>query len=515
MSELAAPFRRVGPYLVLQLSGAGGMGRVDVVLSTRPGGFTKVCVLKRMLPELRSPEQEARFRREASIALRMSHGAIAQTLDVEEIDGELCLLQEFVHGTNLAYLEQRAAGSGERLPVPLVLHVASEIARALAYAHSFEGGGVIHRDVTPDNIMLSFSGEAKLVDFGIAKSVVEQPLTEVGMVVGRPLYTAPEVLAGREADARADVYSLGVVLWQALSGETFPDLLPGAANVRPPSSANPAVSTAVDAIVSKAVAVRPEDRFQRAEDLQEALAGCVPHGYLASKELATFLARHFNVDRERRGLAEDIEMGRRILAAEQELRPPTAVSDAAASAVGWSGGHPRLRRRVAPLIGVGLVLAAVIAGGWRANRRPSVVHHTDSRPLPLAPPPGPSPAVVPPSRPPVSRVAEVSAPDHNFGTRRTGRSTDHPGPTRNSAALLRDADRSFKSGDLTGAMALARQAAHEGAGGGAHLMMGKIFYARNQLAEAEAEFERARQASQPEAARYLDMVREDRGRAPR
>ena len=220
MSDIAeTPFRRFGPYAVLQLSGAGGMGRVDVVVSTRLGGFTKVCVLKRMLPELRTPEQEARFSREASIALRMSHGAIAQTLDVVEIEGELCLLQELVHGTTLAHLERRAEGASERLPVPLVVHVASEIARALAYAHSFEGGGVIHRDVTPDNIMLSFSGEAKLVDFGIARSVVEQPLTEVGMVVGRPLYTAPEVLAGGEADARSDVYSLGVVLWQGLSGD--------------------------------------------------------------------------------------------------------------------------------------------------------------------------------------------------------------------------------------------------------------------------------------------------------
>src|SRR5271154_5190667 len=125
-------FRRVGSYVLLQLSGAGGMGRVDVALSERPGGFTKVCVLKRMLPELRTPEQEARFRREASIALRLSHGAIVQTLDVVEIDGELGLIQEFIQGTTLAHLRKRAAGANEAIPVGLILYGGVESARAFA-----------------------------------------------------------------------------------------------------------------------------------------------------------------------------------------------------------------------------------------------------------------------------------------------------------------------------------------------------------------------------------------------
>jgi hypothetical protein len=479
------------------------MGRVDVVLSPRPGGFTKVCVLKRMLPELRTPEQEARFRREASIALRMSHGAIAQTLDVVETDGELCLLQEFIHGTTLAHLEQRAAGANERLPVPLVVHMASEIARALAYAHSFEGGGVIHRDVTPDNIMLSFSGEPKLVDFGIAKSVTEQPLTEVGMVVGRPIYTAPEVLAGREADARSDVYSLGVVLWQALAGDTFPDLLvPGAEPVTAPSRHNPAVSGELDAVALKAIATRPEERYPSAEDLQAALAACIPRGYLASKDLATYLARHFNVERERRQLAADIERGKEALAGE--------VAFPGAAAVGRGARRLPLR----PIVAGALALAVLALGiplGMRRLRHPIVVEHTKS-----AQPDPPraitaSPAVrEPPSSEPSPGLAGPLAPDHTFRTRRVGRSSDHPISTRNSAVLLRDADRSFKNGDLSTALSLARQAARDGAGGDANLLMGRIFYARNQLAEAEAEFERAQRAGQPEASRYLDLVREDR-----
>jgi serine/threonine-protein kinase len=513
LSEVSPPFRRFGPYLILQLSGAGGMGRVDIVLWSRPGGFTKVGVLKRMRPELRTPEQEARFRREASIALRMSHGAIAQTLDVVEIDGEICLLQELVHGTTLAQLEHRAAGADERLPVPLVVHVTAEIARALAYAHSFDSGGVIHRDVTPDNIMLSFSGEPKLVDFGIARSAADQPLTEIGMVVGRPLYTAPEILAGHAADARSDVFSLGVVFWQALAGREFPGVGGSPAErAPPPSSANTAVPPELDAIALKATASRPEDRYATADEMHAALAASLPQGYVASRELAAFLARHFNVERERRELAESIERARGILAAEQ---PPVSATPPGLDA---SPDHrARAPRRGAALIFAGgLALGAVVAGAAFSPRRSPVVPRTE--PSADVPPAQPAPsAVVAASQPrlPPAEVAEPPAADQTAKTRRVGRSTEHAIPARDNAALLRDADRSFRSGDLSTALDLARRAVRENGGGEAHLIMGKIFYSRNQLPEAEAEFERAQQARQPDASRYLDLVRQDLARAGR
>lgn len=515
MEGTQVSFRRFGPYLLLQLSGAGGMGRVDVVLTSRPGGFTKVCVLKRMLPELRTPEQEARFRREASIALQLSHGAIVQTLDVTEIDGEICLLQEFIHGTTLAHLEQRAAGANESVPVPLAIHIASEIARALAYAHSFEGGGIIHRDVTPDNIMLSFSGEAKLVDFGIAKSVVEQPLTEVGLVVGRPLYTAPETLAGGPATSRSDIYSLGVVLWQALSGRTFPARSDSAVAVPPPSTTNSSVPAELDAIVLKAVAVRSEQRFQQAEDLQAALSALLPANLLPDRALAAFLGRHFNVERERRQLAEDIEKAKAFL-----VSTPDGASDASTilpstpRVVTVQHAEPAPRAgglRTVIWIAALASFAVVAIAGSRLAQRSKVPHATETAlsPTPASPlsPTIPEPAAL--LRP--EQVAETPPTDHTFQTRRSGRSTDHPVPARDNAALLREANRSFRSGDLSNALGLARRAAREGAGGEAHIIMGKIFYAQNQLPEAEAEFQKALRASpaHPEARRYLDLVRQD------
>src|SRR5262245_52695522 len=138
-------FIRLGPYLLLRTSGAGGMGRIELCLRAGPDGVPTLCVLKRMHAELRSPEQEARFRREANIALQLAHGAIAQTVGVEEIDGELVLLQEHVFGVDVRLLQTRLATAGERVPVAIAVHVVSEVARALAYAHAFGDRGIVHR----------------------------------------------------------------------------------------------------------------------------------------------------------------------------------------------------------------------------------------------------------------------------------------------------------------------------------------------------------------------------------
>ena len=161
-----------------------------------------------MHAELRSREHGARFRREANIALQLSHAAIARTLGVEEIDGELVLLQEFVHGVDVRLLGTRLATAGEpgcRLRPSFTS--CREVARALAYAHAFGDLGIVHRDVTPDNIMLSFTGEVKLIDFGIARSDVDATLTSAGQIVGRPTYTAPEIWEAPGRSARRHLFA--------------------------------------------------------------------------------------------------------------------------------------------------------------------------------------------------------------------------------------------------------------------------------------------------------------------
>jgi serine/threonine-protein kinase len=299
-------FRRFGPYLVLRTFGAGGMARIDVAIRAEPRGRAgtgpRVHVLKRMHADFRSPEQEARFRREARIAARLHHPAIASTVAVDEIDGELVLLQELVHGVNLAQLETRAAAAGERLPVAIAVHVVSEIARALDYAHDFGALGIVHRDVTPDNVMLAFSGHVKLVDFGLARSDADTMRTGAGQIVGRPVYTPPEVWEGAAADRRADVYALGVILWQLLTGRRLEPRFSGTA---------PEIPAALAAVAMRALAPEPEERFQTAAALAEALR---PFCSAArSQALARVVARYFDVERERRMMADEVRRAQALL----------------------------------------------------------------------------------------------------------------------------------------------------------------------------------------------------------
>ena len=228
-----------GPYLIVRLSGAGGMGRIEVALRA-DGEDPDVCVIKRLHGALHDEEKEARFRREAQIAARLEHENIARTMRIEKIDGELCIVQEFIEGVNLGKV-MRQLGA-RPLPIVVAVHVVSAVARALAHAHGFGRLGIVHRDVTPENVMLSFAGDVKLIDFGAARSAVDGRLTDTGVVVGRRSYVPPEAWEGEKVDHRADVFALGVVLWEVLTGrraEEAPE-----PSLPDPSTLNPEVHAA-------------------------------------------------------------------------------------------------------------------------------------------------------------------------------------------------------------------------------------------------------------------------------
>jgi len=294
--------RRFGRYVLLRSAGAGEFGRVDIALTGTPA-HPRVCVLKRLRTHAGTDaELNARFRREAAIALKLSHGAIAQTVDVTEVDGRLCLLQEFVEGVTLHRLQEQIDPG--RLPLPIALHIAMEVSRALSYAHS---QGVVHRDVTPDNIMVAWHGEVKLIDFGIAKTAGSD-LTQVGVAIGKKMYTAPEVLAGAAATSKADVYSLGVVLWQMLSGKHS---LGAAID---PSTLNAEVPPALGALTLQALAPDPRARVESADAIFEALERLRPAGEMPERALARFCERYFH-------FKEDIEILRQQVDAARDLLP--------------------------------------------------------------------------------------------------------------------------------------------------------------------------------------------------
>ena len=555
VTDVETEYRRLGPYVLLRASGAGGMARIDLALRGAPE-TADVFVLKRLHADYRSPEQEARFRREAAIARRLSHDAIARTLGIDEVDGEVLLLQELVMGVDLRRLTARLAAIGERLPVPLAVYIVSEVARALHYAHTFRKLGIVHRDVTPDNIMLAFSGAVKLVDFGIARSNADGTLTQAGFVVGRPTYTAPEVWNGARADRRSDIYSLGVVLWQLLTGRPLePDDAASGPSSSPssPSSINPDVPPELAAVNLRAFDADPADRYQSASAFQQALAVHLPGKREARARLSELLARHFDVGREQRMLAEDVAHAKPLLARSDRTGLATMVLpvkaktrkawfiaaavlllfNAALIRLGHRGGRspialpaPPTPQRPPTTPTPGMTISAATPGG----PTPAAIATASASPV-QAPRPPASRAGAPPAATPAAAATGVSAlgvalPPSPASTSSEGvaprQANDRP-PTAPRAAhaapapidlkkLLGEAQDNFDRGDLAIALTLARNAARDGAGRPAYILIGTIMMNERRYDQAERAFTEAVRLDpeDAQAARLLAMVKEIR-----
>ena len=212
--------RRFGKYVLLKSLARGGMGEIYVAATGEPG-FQKFCVIKKVIAERTDKAKANRFLDEAKVVLRLSHANLVPTFDAGEIDGEFYIAMELVEGKDLRDIWNRCVRTRTRIPLDVALHVGREIARALAYVHSYGDLKLVHRDVAPPNILMSYFGEVKLTDFGLARSVLKQEHTAPGVVFGRAAYLAPEQARGEVADARSDIYSLGVVIWELLTGHQY------------------------------------------------------------------------------------------------------------------------------------------------------------------------------------------------------------------------------------------------------------------------------------------------------
>ena len=243
------------------------------------------------------PEIRRRFQREAELTMELDHPAIPKTFSIREEKAPY-LVQEFVDGINLKNLLPRLVAAGETFPIPLASHIIVGVARALGYLHDYESRGLVHRDVTPDNVMLTASGQVKLIDFGVAKATaVDDSLTHRG-VVGKTSWLAPEIFRGAHLDRRADLYALGLLYWYLLtrqdpassqsrregSDEAFP----------PPSAFNPEVNAKLDRLVARATHSDPGLRFQTAEDMAEAASAHIPPDFAGKEEVAKLVLRITN-----------------------------------------------------------------------------------------------------------------------------------------------------------------------------------------------------------------------------
>src|SRR5512139_761657 len=213
--------QQFGPYIVHEQLGMGGMASVHRA-EINADGETHVVALKCLLPELaRNIQFVRRFVDEARLGQKLRHANIAKTFEVGCIDNTHFIALEYVRGPTLQRLLQRSMSAQRPMPIFITLHVVTQVARALAYAHGLRGDNdqplnLIHRDIAPSNIIVSTTGSTKLIDFGVAKTSNAHVRTAAGAIIGKLGYVAPEYLHGT-LDARVDLYSLGVIAWELLA----------------------------------------------------------------------------------------------------------------------------------------------------------------------------------------------------------------------------------------------------------------------------------------------------------
>jgi len=293
---------RVGRYWLFGAFASGGTASLHMGRLVGPAGFSRLVALKLLLPQYADDEHYTMLLDEARLSGRVQHPNVVQTLDVVHDEGRLCIVMQYVHGVDLATAVSAARRLGQRMPPAVASAIIVDVLQGLHAAHEAraEDGrhlGLVHRDISPQNVVVGADGTARVLDFGIAKALQRNQVTTQGQVKGRTAYIAPEQLVGAAVTRQADVYSAGVVLWEALAGRHLFDESNEAAlasrvlegQIPPPSTFAPEVSAELDAVTSRAVARERRDRFATALEMAEALAAAVTPA--SKEEVAAWLRR--------------------------------------------------------------------------------------------------------------------------------------------------------------------------------------------------------------------------------
>lgn len=316
----AAPIDR---YVVLEHLSEGGMGAIYVGKKLGAGGFEMQVVLKQLLPEFTQQEEfRDLFLREAKLSATLDHTNIVHTIDLVTAGGEYFIVMEYLPGGDLRTLLKKAKRRGKRFSPSAAIHICREVLSALAYAHvkrDFEGNPLklIHRDVSPSNILLSYAGEVKLTDFGIAKAATHNSLFY--KVKGKIGYMSPEQAKSESLDHRSDLYSLAVCMYEVITGERLfvhAGLTTSADEIYSQpvpvlSRKVPGLTPDLDAIMTKALALSPDARFQTAGEFQEALTRCAHRNGLlmSAPEVARELLDLCGPPDQWRGDEDDDDLG--------------------------------------------------------------------------------------------------------------------------------------------------------------------------------------------------------------
>jgi serine/threonine protein kinase len=303
-SRSPAPF---GQYELLGLIARGGMA--EVYRARKQGHHDQVMAIKCMRPQLAKESRFVEmFIREGKLAVLLEHEAIVRTFEIGRIEGRYFIAMEYIGGKDLTQVLRRCQETHQRIPVPHACYIAAQAAGGLHYAHTLtdaEGRAlnIVNRDVSPSNIRLSYDGEVKLLDFGIAQGMLKFT-SEIGVLKGKFSYMSPEQIRGMPVDARTDIFSTGIVLHEMLTteklfrGDTEFALMEKVRNaeVTPPSKFNRRVPEALDAIVMKALARDAADRYQSAAELAVDLLKLLEGYRFTVAELREFVRGMFRQD---------------------------------------------------------------------------------------------------------------------------------------------------------------------------------------------------------------------------
>jgi eukaryotic-like serine/threonine-protein kinase len=293
--------------------GSGGMADVFLAVRSGPGGFTKLFVLKRMRPARAMDETDfaAMFVDEARIAARLHHPNVVETFAIRYDAKRFEMEMEWLDGQSLQRISRRAGKLGRTIDRPLVVALVRQALAGLDHAHGltdYDGTplSVVHRDVGPQNIFVTYDGRVKILDFGIAKFATQENETKIGIVKGKARYMAPEQAIGRRVDRRADLFPMGIVLWELLTGRrywgnedemaVFQRLRTGKLPPRPREIAAD-LPEALDAVCARALAHDPDERFPTAADFADALEAACPSRPGEERELGRLVETMFVDDR--------------------------------------------------------------------------------------------------------------------------------------------------------------------------------------------------------------------------
>lgn len=376
-----------GKYRVLAQLGQGGTADVNLAVARGPGGFSKLVVLKSMRSQFRDePEFAEMFMNEARLAAQLNHPNIVQTNEVFDFEGLPVIVMEYLEGQPLSTVIAKTRGTA-RFPEAMHLRVLSDCLAALEYAHNledFEGNelGVVHRDVSPHNVFVTYDGQVKLLDFGIAKLNTSHVETATGVIKGKLRYMPPEQITGDGVDRRSDLFAVGVMLWEAATGQKMwgnaseANIMNAVLNgeIPTPSSVHPDVAPELEQIILRALEVEKDARYSTAAEMQAALDEYLANtgSVVRSRDIGVVMSELFAESREQTRAIVQQQLAHVAALTEADVRkfqPIELTATSSQTAFDSSSTHvvgqkPHSWRSVALILALGGLVGAAGLALW-------------------------------------------------------------------------------------------------------------------------------------------------------